>query len=71
MFELKDKSALVTGASGGIGGAIARALHAQGAVVGLSGFSCCQNYHKFRIFLPIPVLSFVQRRRRKNQLPPQ
>src|SRR5690606_5995307 len=31
------RTALVTGASGGIGGAIARALHGQGAVVGLSG----------------------------------
>lgn len=37
MFDLSGKSALVTGASGGIGGAIARALHAQGAVVALSG----------------------------------
>jgi 3-oxoacyl-[acyl-carrier protein] reductase len=37
MFELTGKRALVTGASGGIGGAIARALHAQGATVGLSG----------------------------------
>jgi 3-oxoacyl-[acyl-carrier protein] reductase len=37
MFDLSGKSALVTGASGGIGGAIARALHAQGATVGLSG----------------------------------
>ena len=37
MFELTDKRALVTGASGGIGGAIARALHGQGASVGLSG----------------------------------
>ena len=37
MFDLKGKTALVTGASGGLGGAIARALHAQGAIVGLSG----------------------------------
>lgn len=37
MFRLDGKSALVTGASGGIGGAIARALHAQGAAVALSG----------------------------------
>ncbi len=37
MFDLSDQKALVTGASGGIGGAIARALHAQGAVVGLTG----------------------------------
>jgi 3-oxoacyl-[acyl-carrier protein] reductase len=37
MFDLSGKSALVTGASGGIGGAIARALHLQGATVGLSG----------------------------------
>lgn len=37
MFDLTGKNALVTGASGGIGAAIARALHAQGAKVGLSG----------------------------------
>jgi 3-oxoacyl-[acyl-carrier protein] reductase len=37
MFELTGKTALVTGATGIIGGAIARALHAQGAVVALSG----------------------------------
>lgn len=37
MFDLTGKAALVTGASGGIGGAIARALHGAGAVVGLSG----------------------------------
>ena len=37
MFELTGKNALVTGASGGLGGAIARALHAQGATVALSG----------------------------------
>jgi len=37
MFDLSGKCALVTGASGGIGGAIARAFHASGAKVGLSG----------------------------------
>jgi 3-oxoacyl-[acyl-carrier protein] reductase len=37
MFRLDGKTALVTGASGGIGAEIARALHAQGAVVVLSG----------------------------------
>jgi 3-oxoacyl-[acyl-carrier protein] reductase len=37
MFDLTDKRALVTGASGAIGGAIARALHRQGATVVLSG----------------------------------
>ncbi|MPZ11181.1 MAG: 3-oxoacyl-[acyl-carrier-protein] reductase [Kiloniellaceae bacterium] len=37
MFDLTGKIALVTGASGGIGGAIARRLHGQGATVVLSG----------------------------------
>jgi 3-oxoacyl-[acyl-carrier protein] reductase len=37
MFDLTGKTALVTGASGGIGGAIAKALHGQGATVILSG----------------------------------
>ena len=37
MFDLTGKSALVTGASGGIGGDIARVLHAAGAQVGISG----------------------------------
>ncbi|MFY0632989.1 MAG: 3-oxoacyl-[acyl-carrier-protein] reductase [Vannielia sp.] len=37
MFDLTGKCALVTGASGGIGGEIARALHGAGATVGLSG----------------------------------
>lgn len=37
MFDLTGKSALVTGASGGIGGAIAKALHGAGATVALSG----------------------------------
>ncbi|WP_158964700.1 3-oxoacyl-ACP reductase FabG [Chachezhania sediminis] len=37
MFDLSGKNALITGASGGIGGAIAKALHGAGATVGLSG----------------------------------
>jgi 3-oxoacyl-[acyl-carrier protein] reductase len=37
MFDLTGKTALVTGATGGLGGAIAKALHAQGATVALSG----------------------------------
>lgn len=37
MFDIAGKSALITGASGGIGGAIARALHGAGANVALSG----------------------------------
>lgn len=37
MFDLSGKAALITGASGGIGAAIARALHGAGATVGLSG----------------------------------
>jgi 3-oxoacyl-[acyl-carrier protein] reductase len=37
MFELTGKTALVTGATGPIGGSIARVLHGQGAIVGISG----------------------------------
>ncbi len=37
MFDLSGKTALVTGATGGLGNAIARALHRQGATVALSG----------------------------------
>jgi 3-oxoacyl-[acyl-carrier protein] reductase len=37
MFDLTGRTALVTGASGGIGGEIARALHARGAAIVLSG----------------------------------
>ena len=37
MFDLTGRKALVTGATGGLGGSIARALHAQGAAVSISG----------------------------------
>jgi 3-oxoacyl-[acyl-carrier protein] reductase len=37
MFDLSGKTALVTGATGGLGGSIARALHKQGATVAISG----------------------------------
>ncbi len=37
MFDLKDRTALVTGATGGIGDAIAKMLHARGATVAISG----------------------------------
>ena len=40
MFDLSGKTALVTGATGGLGAAIARALHQQGAIVALSGTRC-------------------------------
>ena len=37
MFDLSNKCALITGASGGIGSSIARALYGQGAKLGISG----------------------------------
>ena len=37
MFDLTGKTALVTGATGGLGGAVARALHARGATLAISG----------------------------------
>lgn len=45
MFDLNGKKALITGATGGIGESIARALHAQGATVGISG----RNEEKLRV----------------------
>ena len=46
MFDLSGKGALVTGASGGIGGAIARALRNQGARLALSGVSAIEHMHR-------------------------
>ena len=43
MFDLNGKAALVTGASGGIGGAIAKALHDQGATVAISGTNAAKR----------------------------
>jgi 3-oxoacyl-[acyl-carrier protein] reductase len=40
MFDLNGKTALITGATGAIGGVIARTLHAQGATVAISGTRC-------------------------------
>src|SRR6266849_10925877 len=40
MFDLTGKTALITGATGAIGGAIARAFHGQGATVAVSGTRC-------------------------------
>ena len=37
MFTLKEKKALITGATGGLGAAIARSLHSQGAHIAISG----------------------------------
>lgn len=45
MFDLSGKTALVTGATGGIGAAIARALHEAGAIVAVSG----RNEEKLRV----------------------
>jgi 3-oxoacyl-[acyl-carrier protein] reductase len=62
MFDLTGKVALVTGASGGIGGAIAKALHAQGATVVLSGtrleaLEALKNELGSRVFAVVTNLS--------------
>jgi 3-oxoacyl-[acyl-carrier protein] reductase len=46
MFELKGAKALVTGATGGLGAEIARALHQRGAHVVLSGFRNSLDYQE-------------------------
>ena len=58
MFDLSGKAALVTGASGGIGGAIARALHAQGATVALSG-TRADALQRLEAALGVPVVAEV------------
>lgn len=64
MFDLSGKRAIVTGASGGIGGAIAKALHGQGAIVTLSGtresaLSALANELKERAHVAVADLSAV------------
>lgn len=79
MFSLEGKTALITGASGGIGAAIARALHRQGATVVLSGTrkarfpSWRRNWESGRIFAsricPMPPKRMrwsVRRRKRRD-----
>ena len=81
MFDLTGKTALVTGASGGIGGAIAKALHAQGATVVLSGTRVealearesrtgLARLHRRRPIFPTPPRSKLCPRRRKRRPAP-
>lgn len=67
MFDLSQSAALVTGASGGIGGAIARMLHRQGATVVLTG-SNSERLHKLAADLQVRAHVLVADLRAADQV---